>query len=46
VEDILKDLRETKVKSWRLKAVSREEWVSVIKEAKAMRGPYSQRVSK
>jgi hypothetical protein len=26
--------------------VGREEWASVIKEAKALRGPYSQRVSK
>ena len=28
-----------KVKSWRQKAVDREEWESVIKEAKALRGP-------
>jgi len=35
-----------KVKRWRQKAVDREEWASVIKEAKVLRGPYSQRVSK
>jgi hypothetical protein len=34
-----KDLREMKVKRWRQKAVGREEWVSVITEAKALRGP-------
>jgi hypothetical protein len=28
-----------KVKKWRQKAVGREEWASVIKEAKAFRGP-------
>jgi hypothetical protein len=31
-----KDLREMKVKRWRQKAVHREEWTSVIKEAKAL----------
>jgi len=34
-----------KVKRWRQKAVDREECVSVIKEAKALRGPYSRGVS-
>ena len=28
-----------KVKRWRQKAMDREEWASVIKEAKAVRGP-------
>ena len=35
-----------KVKKWRQKAVDREEWASVIKEAKVLRGPKSQEVSK
>jgi hypothetical protein len=39
LEDVEEDLRELKVKIWRPKAVDREEWVSVIKEAKAVRGP-------
>lgn len=33
-------------KRWRKKAVDGEEWDSVIKEAKAPKGPYSQAVSK
>jgi predicted transposase YbfD/YdcC len=33
-----KDLREMKVKRWRQKAVGREEWASVVKEAKAVEG--------
>ena len=41
-----KDVREMKVKRWRQKAVDREEWEFVIKEAKAMREPYSRGVSK
>ena len=41
-----KDLREMKVKRWRQKAADREELASVIKEAKALRGPCSRRVSK
>jgi hypothetical protein len=39
LEDVEKDLREMKVKRWRQKAVDREEWAFVIKEAKAMRWP-------
>jgi len=39
LEDAEKDLREMKVKRRRQKAVDREEWVSVIKAAKALRGP-------
>jgi len=35
-----------KLKRWWQKAVDREEWASVIKEAKAVRGPKSQEVSK
>ena len=34
-----------KVKRWRQKAVDREEWASVSKETKALRGPYGQGVS-
>jgi hypothetical protein len=36
---VVKDLWEMMVKRWRQKAVDREEWVSIIKEAKAIRGP-------
>jgi hypothetical protein len=37
VED---DLRELGVKRWRNKALEREEWASIIKEAKAkLKGP-------
>jgi len=43
--DVAKDLWEMKVKRWRQKAADREEWASVIKEAKAVRGPYSRAVS-
>jgi hypothetical protein len=38
MENVEKDLQEIKVKRWRKKAVEREEWVSVIKESKAVRG--------
>jgi hypothetical protein len=41
-----KDLQEMKVKRLGQKAVDRKEWASVIKEAKALGGQYSQRVSK
>jgi hypothetical protein len=34
-------LREMRVKRWRQKAVDGEERATVIKEAKALRGPYS-----
>jgi len=40
------DLREMKVKRWRQKAVGGEEWASVIKKGRAVRGPYSRGVSK
>jgi hypothetical protein len=32
-------LWEMKVKRWRQKAFDREEWASVIQEAKALKGP-------
>jgi hypothetical protein len=41
-----RDLREMKVKRQRQKAVGREEWASVIREAKGLRGPYSHGESK
>jgi hypothetical protein len=39
LEDVENNLRELKFKRWRQMAVDREEWTSVIKEAKALRGP-------
>jgi hypothetical protein len=39
MEDIDKDLREKKVKSWRQNVVSTEEWASAIKKAKVLRSP-------
>ena len=46
LEDVEKDRCERKVNSWRQKALDREEWEFVIREAKAVRGPYSRGVSK
>ena len=46
LEDVEKDLWEMKFKRQQQRAVDREEWVSVIKEVKALRGPQSQGVSK
>jgi hypothetical protein len=37
--DVENDLRVTKIKRWRKKAQNREEWASVIKEAKVLKGP-------
>jgi len=37
VEDVEKDLRETKVKGWRRKAVDREDLASVIKQGKTLK---------
>jgi hypothetical protein len=39
LEYIEKDIREVKEKRWRQKAANRAEWVFVITEAKALRGP-------
>jgi hypothetical protein len=40
LNDVENDLRELGVKRWRTKALEREEWASVIKEAKAkLKGP-------
>jgi hypothetical protein len=38
LEDVENDLCEMKVKSWRQKAVDREEQESALKEAKVVRG--------
>jgi hypothetical protein len=38
LDDVENDLRVVKVKRWRKKAQNREEWASVIKEAKVLKG--------
>jgi hypothetical protein len=45
LEDVDNDLPEMKNKRWRQKAVDSAEWASIIKDAKAVSGPYSQGVS-
>jgi hypothetical protein len=45
-EDAEKGLREMQIQRRRRKAIDRVEWASVIKKSKALRGPYSQGVSK
>ena len=40
IDDVEDDLRKLGVKRWRAKALDREEWASIIKEAKAkLKGP-------
>jgi hypothetical protein len=40
INDVEDDLRKLGVKRWRKKALEREEWASIIKEAKAkLKGP-------
>jgi len=40
IDDVEDDLRKLGVKRWRMKALDREEWVSIIREAKAkLKGP-------
>ena len=40
MNDVEDDLRKLSVKRWRTKALEREEWTSIIKEAKAkLKGP-------
>jgi hypothetical protein len=39
LKGVEKDRPEMKVGRWRENAVDREEWASVIKDAKAVRGP-------
>jgi hypothetical protein len=40
------DLREMKVKKWRQKENSKENWASVLQESKVLRGTYNQGISK
>jgi hypothetical protein len=39
MKDVEKDLLEMMVKRWRQKAVGKEEWASIVMEAKVLRGP-------
>jgi hypothetical protein len=40
INDVEDDLRKLGMKRWRMKALEREEWTSIIKEAKAkLKGP-------
>jgi hypothetical protein len=39
LDDVKNDVRVMKIKKWRKKAQNREEWASVIKEAKVLKGP-------
>jgi ribosomal 50S subunit-associated protein YjgA (DUF615 family) len=39
LEEVEKDLKRLKVWGWRWKAVDRQEWANILKEAKALRGP-------
>jgi len=40
IDDVEDDLRKLGVKGWRAKALDREEWASIIREAKAkLKGP-------
>jgi len=40
INDVEDDLRKLSVKQWRTKAMDREEWASIIREAKAkLKGP-------
>jgi hypothetical protein len=40
IDDVEDDLRKLGVKQWRAKALDREEWASIIREAKAkLKGP-------
>ena len=40
INDVEEDLRQLGVKRWRMKALDRKEWASMIREAKAkLKGP-------
>jgi hypothetical protein len=40
IDDMEDDLRKSGVKRWRSKALDREEWASILREAKAkLKGP-------
>ena len=47
INDVEDDLRKLGVKRWRTKALEREEWISIIQEAKAkLKGPWCYRKKK
>jgi len=47
INDVEDDLRKFGVKRWRTKSLSREEWASILREAKAkLIGPYRYRKKK
>jgi hypothetical protein len=47
INDVEDDLRELGVRRWRTKAMKREKWASIIKEAEAkLKGPYCYRKKK
>ena len=47
IDDVEDDLRKLGVKGWRAKALDREEWASIIREAKAkLKGPLCYRKKK
>jgi len=40
INDLEENLRQLGVKRWRMKALDREEWASIVREAKArLKGP-------
>jgi hypothetical protein len=43
LDDVEADLRTMGIKRWRLIAKDRTEWAGIVREAKALQGPYSQR---
>lgn len=45
MEDAESDLTELRMKRWRYHINSREVWVSIVKEAKALKGSWSQYVA-
>jgi hypothetical protein len=47
INDVEDNLRKLGVKRWRMKALNREEWASIIMEAKVkLKGPYCYRKKK
>jgi hypothetical protein len=45
LDDVEMDLRTMDIKRWTLTAKDRTEWADIVKEAKALQEPYSQRVA-
>jgi hypothetical protein len=43
LDDVEADLRTMGIKRWRLIAKDRTEWAGIVREAKALQGPQSQR---